>query len=68
MNALTNAIDSLDFMPERYRVYDEVVRFGQLRTFTIDKYRILYHVDNDRMLVTIFRIVYAHASNDNLLK
>lgn len=67
MVLLTSSIDSLDFMPERYRIYEEVTQFGKLRTFVVDnRYRVLYLVDNNKMLVTIFRIVYAKALNRDL--
>ena len=44
---ILNAADSLDHMPERYRVYG-----------TGMEYVILYQPDESRQLVKIFRVIY----------
>lgn len=52
---LVNSIESLSFMPERYRLYEELYNDIELRVMVVDKYKVFYHVDiNQRFFFLLF--------------
>ena len=56
---IRKSIDSLDFMPLRFRLYDyEPLRSEGLRIMTVDNYAVLYVPDESTATVTIVRIIY----------
>jgi len=58
-NRIMDAVDSLDHMPFRYRIYDhEPWRSKGLRILSVDNYLVLYIPDESRNVVTIIRIMY----------
>ncbi|MCD7823520.1 MAG: type II toxin-antitoxin system RelE/ParE family toxin [Oscillospiraceae bacterium] len=60
-------IYSLDFMPERYRLYDgEAFQGSGLRMVPVDNFCIFYHIDNESEIVEISRVVYGRRNMDTL--
>jgi len=56
---IKDAIDSLDFMPLRFRLYDyEPLRSEGMRIMTVGNYAVLYVPDESTATVTIVRIIY----------
>ena len=56
---ILDAADSLDHMPERYRVYEKgIERNPEIRILTVNRYVILYQPDESRKLVKILRVIY----------
>lgn len=54
---LVDSIKSLSYMPERYRLYDEITHTDiALRVMIVDKYKVFYHVDKVKKVVTIYHI------------
>jgi len=53
---LMNRILSLNFMPNRFAIYEFDKRF---RSTHVGKYRIVYYVDEKRNRVIVVRILYA---------
>ena len=65
---ITAAIDSLDNMPMRYRLYDrEPWRSQGLRVMSVDNYVVLYVPDESNYTVTIIRIMYGGRDIDKHL-
>ncbi len=60
-------IYSLDFMPERYRLYDrESFQESGLRMVPVDNYCIFYRIDNEAGIVEISRVVCGKRNMDTL--
>jgi len=58
-NRIMDAVDSLDHMPLRYRLYDnEPWRAKGLRVMPVDNYLVLYLPDESQNIVAIIRIMY----------
>jgi len=56
---ILDAADSLDHMPERYRVYEKgIERNLELRILTVNRYVILYQPNESQKLVKILRVIY----------
>ena len=56
---IEEAVSSLDFMPERFRRYEkEPWRSRNLRIVPVDNYLALCIVDNEKLTVTVIRIMY----------
>lgn len=53
-------IQKLDFMPESFRLYEkEPWKSRGLRYFSVDNYIVFYIVDNEKMEVNVFRVLYS---------
>ncbi|MCD7784318.1 MAG: type II toxin-antitoxin system RelE/ParE family toxin [Oscillospiraceae bacterium] len=64
---IENRIYSLDFMPERYKLYDREPFEGKgLRMVAVDNYCIFYHVDDEAEMVEISRVVNGRRNFDTL--
>lgn len=64
---LIKAVNSLSYMPERFRRYDNKFWQGpNLRVMNVDNYKIFYFTDNDAKAVTVMRIVYGRRNIDDL--
>ncbi len=63
---LTDRMYSLDFMPERYKIYDAFPIHENIRIVSVDNYCIIYHVDNETETVTILRVVNGKCDMDTL--
>ncbi len=67
VDRLIKRMHSLDFMPERYRLYDnESFRGSGLRMVPVDNFCIFYHVDDESETVEISRVVYGKRDMDTL--
>jgi len=56
---ILDAADSLDQMPERYRVYEKgIERNLKIRILTVNRYVILYQPDESCKIVKILRVIY----------
>ncbi|MCM1300042.1 MAG: type II toxin-antitoxin system RelE/ParE family toxin [Firmicutes bacterium] len=59
LNRLQKAINSLEYMPERFRVYDkEPWKSHNFHIMNVDNYQIFYAPDIKKQTVTVFRIIY----------
>lgn len=66
---LEKEIASLNFMPERFRVYDRPIwRERNLRIMPVDKYLVFYIPSHDDCTVTVLRIMYGRRDIDSQLK
>ncbi|MCD7846468.1 MAG: type II toxin-antitoxin system RelE/ParE family toxin [Oscillospiraceae bacterium] len=67
VDRLIKRIHSLDFMPERYKLYDREPFEGKgLRMVAVDNYCIFYHVDDEAEMVEISRVVNGRRNFDTL--
>src|SRR3982751_4705895 len=54
---LLSAIESLDFLPRRYKVIKNVPELGgEIRSMPVPPYLIRYHVDDTNLAVTIVSV------------
>jgi len=64
---IEKAIYSLDYMPERFRRYEkEPWRSRNLRVLPIDSYLAFHIVDNEKLKVTVIRILYCRRDVENV--
>jgi len=64
-NRIMDAVDSLDNMPLRFRLYDyEPWRSKGLRVMPVDNYLVLYLPDGYKCDVSIIRIMYGGRNVD----
>jgi toxin ParE1/3/4 len=65
---IKKAIDSLDFMPYRFRLhYDEPWHSQGLRMMIVDKYIVYYVPDEKQKTVTITRVIHSSRDIDKAL-
>ncbi len=59
VNRIRKAVSSLDYMPEKHKIYDEEPRKSDgVRYFPVDNYLVFYRVVKEKNLVNIIRIIY----------
>lgn len=69
LDRLEGSIDSLDQMPERFRVYDkEPWRSRNLRMIPVDHYLVFYIPNREEETVTIVRVMYGGRDIDRQLE
>ena len=69
LNRIQTAIESLDEMPLRNRVYDkEPWKTRNLRIMPVDNYLVFYLTETDLLKVTILRIMYGGRDITNIFK
>ena len=69
LNRIQTAIESLDEMPLRNRVYDkEPWKTRNLRIMPVDNYLVFYLTETEALKVTILRIMYGGRDVTNIFK
>ncbi len=69
LDRLEESIDSLEQMPERFRVYDkEPWRSRNLRIMPVDHYLVFYIPNREEETVTIIRVIYGGRDIDRQLE
>lgn len=69
LDRLEGSIDSLEQMPERFRVYDkEPWRSRNLRIMPVDHYLVFYIPNREEETVTIVRVMYGGRDIDRQLR
>ena len=69
LNRIQTAIESLDEMPLRNRVYDkEPWKTRILRIMPVDNYLVFYLTETEALKVTILRIMYGGRDITNIFK
>lgn len=69
LNRIQTAIESLDEMPLRNRVYDkEPWETRNLRIMPVDNYLVFYLTETEVLKVTILRIMYGGRDITNIFK
>lgn len=69
LNRIQTAIESLDEMPLRNRVYDkEPWKTRNLRIMPVDNYLVFYLTETEVLKVTILRIMYGGRDITNIFK
>lgn len=69
LNRIQTAIESLDEMPLRNRVYDkEPWKTRNLRIMPVDNYLVFYLTETEALKVTILRIMYGGREITNIFK
>ncbi len=69
LNRIQTAIESLDEMPLRNRVYDkEPWKTRNLRIMPVDNYLVFYLTETEALKVTILRIMYGGRDITNIFK
>jgi len=59
VSRIRNAINSLDNMPEKYKIYDEEPwKSRELRCFSVDNYMVFYVLKNSSKTISVVRIIY----------
>lgn len=66
LKAIREAINSLEFMPERHQIYqsNELAIEKEIRLIVVKKYNILYVADKSKMTVDIISISYGGKNVD----
>lgn len=68
LTRLERAINSLDQMPERFRVYDKAKwRERNLRIMPVDNYLVFYIPNREERKVTVLRVMYGGRDVDRQL-
>lgn len=68
LDRLEKSIDSLDEMPERFRIYDkEPWRSRNLRIMPVDNYLVFYIPNHEENIVTVIRVMYGGRDVDRQL-
>ena len=66
---LEQAIARLNYMPERYKKYEEEPwKTLNLRKMPVENYNVFYHVDNELEQVTVLRILYSKRDETKQLR
>ncbi len=69
LDRLEESIDSLEQMPERFRVYDkEPWRSRNLRIMPVDHYLVFYIPSREEETVTVIRVIYGGRDIDRQLE
>ena len=69
LDRLEESIDSLEQMPERFRVYDkEPWRSRNLRIMPVDHYLVFYIPNREEETVTVIRLIYGGRDIDRQLE
>lgn len=69
LDRLEGSIDSLEQMPERFRVYDkEPWRSRNLRIMPVDHYLVFYIPNREEETVTVIRVMYGGRDIDRQLE
>lgn len=69
LDRLEEAIDRLNYMPEKFRRYErEPWRGRGLRVFPIDNYLVFYIPDMEAKIITVIRVMYGGRNVDKELK
>lgn len=69
LNRIQTAIESLDEMPLRNRVYDKKPwKTRNLRIMPVDNYLVFYLTETEALKVTILRIMYGGRDITNIFK
>ena len=69
LQKIEQAISRLNYMPERYKKYDEKPwETLDLRKMPVDNYNVFYHVNNETEQVTVLRILYNKRDEVELLR
>lgn len=69
LDRLEESIDSLEQMPERFRVYDkEPWRSRNLRIMPVDHYLVFYIPNREEETVTVIRVIYGGRDIDRQLE
>ncbi len=69
LDRLEGSIDSLEQMPERFRVYDkEPWRSRNLRIMPVDHYLVFYIPNREEETVTVIRVIYGGRDIDRQLE
>ncbi len=68
LNRIQTAIESLDEMPLRNRVYDKEPWKTRVRIMPVDNYLVFYLTETDLLKVTILRIMYGGRDLTNIFK
>ncbi len=69
LDRIEKCIMSLDYMPERYRLYDrEPWKNRGLHIVPVDNYCVLYVVDKSDMTVIVIRVLYGGRDIDTILE
>lgn len=68
LDRLEQGIESLDQMPERFRIYEkEPWRSRNLRIMPIDNYIVFYIPNHEKNIVTVIRVIYGGRDIDSQL-
>lgn len=68
LDRLEESIDSLNHMPERFRVYDkDPWRSRNLHIMPVDNYLVFYIPNHEEYVVTIIRVMYGGRDVDRQL-
>ncbi len=69
LDRLEESIDSLEQMPERFRVYDkEPWRSRNLRIMPVDHYLVFYIPNREEETATVIRVIYGGRDIDRQLE
>lgn len=69
LDRLEESIDSLEQMPERFRMYDkEPWRSRNLRIMPVDHYLVFYIPNREEETVTVIRVIYGGRDIDRQLE
>ena len=66
IDRLEEGIESLTFMPEKFRVYNRQ-KWPTLRMTMVDNYSVFYEVSQNTLRVSIVRILYGRRDFDVIL-
>ena len=67
-HTLYKAVNSLEFFPERHPLVDwEPASSQGVRKYPVKKYVIIYFVDKDNKIVTIYRVLYGKRKIDRFI-
>ena len=65
---IETAVYSLDQMPERFRRYEkDPWQSRNLRVMPVDNYIVFYTVDNEKLIVTVARIIFGRRNTEKEL-
>lgn len=68
LDRLEDAINKLDYMPEKFRRYDrEPWHSRGLRVVPVDNYLVFYIPDMEKHIVTVIRVMYSGRNVDKEL-
>lgn len=67
LERLRDSIFSLDFLPERYRIYNRNDSITNLHIMPVDNYIVLYTLESETKRVEIVRVLYGGRDIEKIL-
>lgn len=67
LSKVLSAIESLNFMPNRYKIFEKCTKYGELRSAVADCFTVIYQVNDGTKEVLIYCILLATSDIERIM-